>query len=269
MLHGEDDPALARDTMFSVLMIILNGMVGLGLLLGGIRHREQDYNLQGAKSFLAVLIPLSVLTLILPNFTVSTQGPSFAPVQEGFFAVVTISLYAVFLGIQTTRHSNLFMQPAPGLNQEGEASVPLEAESKTQHHRYEIRSVSYHTVFLVLTMLPVVLLSKKFAIFVDYGTTTLNAPAAIGGLIIALLVLTPEGIGALEAAVHNQLQRAVNIMLGSALATIGLTIPAVLTISLIIEQPVELGLDDVEMLLLVLTLAVSALIFSCCAKLAC
>jgi Ca2+:H+ antiporter len=259
MVLGENEPTLARDTMFAVLMIILNAMVGLALLFGGLRYREQHYNLQGAKAFLAVLLPLAVLTLFLPVFTTSTELPEFTRAQAIFFAAMTVVLYGVFLVIQTVRHRNQFMQP-------GVRSAPHDPlahdETAHQHGHHEILSVPYHAVLLVLTMLPVVLLSKKLAAFVDYGTETMHAPAALGGLIVAILVLAPEGLGALQAALANRLQRAVNILLGSALATISLTVPAVLVIGLVIDRSVELGLDPVEMILLLLTLAVSTLTFT-------
>lgn len=260
MLHGENQPALARDTMFAVLMIILNGMVGLALLLGGLRHREQHYNLEGAKAFLAVLVPLAVLSLILPVFTVSTRLPNFTPAQAIYIAAVTVILYGVFLMIQTVRHTGHFMQPR---RPESAAPDPLAHEDTTHpHERRESGSIPYHAVLLFLTMLPVVLLSKKLAVFVDYGVETLGAPAALGGLIVAALVLAPEGLGALRAALANRLQRSVNILLGSALATISLTVPAVLMIGLLTGRDVELGLDPVEMIMLLLTLAVSTLTFT-------
>jgi Ca2+:H+ antiporter len=263
MLHGENEPALARDTMFAVLMIILNGMVGLALLLGGLRHREQNYNLQGAKAFLAVLLPLAVLSLILPVFTRSTELPDFTPAQALYFAAITVILYGVFLMIQTVRHTGYFMQPGKRGQPGSGAPDPLVHEETAHvHGRYELRPVSYHAVLLVLTMLPVVLLSKKLAVFVDYGVETMGAPAALGGLIVAALVLAPEGLGALRAALANRLQRSVNILLGSALATISLTVPAVLMIGLVTGRSVELGLDPVEMVMLLLTLAVSTLTFT-------
>ncbi len=263
MLHGANDPTVARDTMFAVLMIILNGMVGLALLVGALRHREQYYNLEGAKAFLAVIIPLAVLTLILPDFTISTELQAFTPPQAAFFAAATVVLYGVFLAVQTIRHTNLFIEP--GVPAQPPAAVPdplAHDESSREHGHHEIRSLPFHATFLVLAILPVVLLSKKLAVFVDYGVETLGAPAALGGLVIAILVLLPEGLGALRAAHANRLQRSVNILLGSALATIGLTVPAVLAIGLIIERPVELGLDPVETVLLLLTLTVSMLTFT-------
>ena len=263
MLHGANEPTLARDTMFAVLMIILNGMVGLALLVGALRHREQHYNLQGAKAFLAVIIPLAVLTLILPRFTMSDGLPAFTPAQAAFFAAMTIVLYGVFLSVQTVRHKNLFMER--GVRARLPAAVPdplAHDETSHEHGHHEIRSVPFHAAVLVLAILPVVLLSKKLALFVDYGIETLAAPVALGGIIVAILVLTPEGLGALRAALANRLQRSVNILLGSALATIGLTVPAVLTIGLIINRDVELGLDQVEMVLLLLTLTVSTLTFT-------
>jgi Ca2+:H+ antiporter len=263
MLHGDNDPTLARDTMFAVLMIILNGMVGLALLVGALRHREQYYNLQGAKAFLAVILPLAVLTLILPDFTISTPLQAFTPPQAAFFAPTTVVLYAIFLAVQTIRHRNLFIEPGEPTEPPAAGPDPLAYdETGREHGHHEIRSLPFHVIFLVLAILPVVLLSKKLAVFVDYGVETIGAPAELGGLVIALLVLLPEGLGGLRAALANRLQRSVNILLGSALATIGLTVPAVLVIGLIIDRPVELGLDQVDAVLLLLTLTVSTLTFT-------
>lgn len=262
MLLGENEPTLARDTMFAVLMIILNGAVGLALLLGALRHREQHYNLQGAKAFLAVIIPLAGLTLVLPAFTRSTAIPAFTPFQAIFFATSTIALYGVFLLIQTVRHARHFVQPGERPRSADTPDPLAHDEAARERRQHELRSVPYHVAFLFLTLLPVVLLSKKLAAFVDHLIETMGAPVALGALIIAVLVLSPEGLGALRAAMKNQLQRAVNILLGLALATIGLIVPAVLTIGFVTGKSVELGLGQVEMVLLILTLAVCSLTFS-------
>jgi Ca2+:H+ antiporter len=253
MLTGENDPHLARDTMFAVLMIVLNAMVGATLLFGGIRHRQQHFNVGGANAFLAVIVPLSVFALVLPDFTAAAPGLS-RP-QQIFFAAVTILLYVVFLAIQTVRHRGLFVGP------DVELSTLEEHGARWSAQREPGGGLIYHAVLLVLTMLPVVLLSKDLAVFVDYGVFRLGAPAALGGVIVAVLVLTPEGLGALHAAAANRLQRSVNICLGSALATIGLTVPAVLLIGLVTGAPVALGLDPIEIVLLLLTLLVSTLTF--------
>lgn len=251
MLAGEGAPTLARDTMFAVLMIVLNGLVGLALLLGALRHKEQDYNLQGARAFMAVLMPLSVFALVLPKFTTSTTDPTYTDLQEAFFALVTLLLYAAFLTVQTMRHQGFFMQPV----RDGEVLA------QSDHGRSPLRSVSYHTVFLLLTLLPIVLLSKRLAKLVDFGIAQVGAPAALGGVIIALLVLTPEGLAGLKAARANYLQRSVNLLLGSAVATIGLTVPAVLIIAVVTNTPVILGLDDAFTVILVLTLVMSSMTF--------
>lgn len=256
MLHGQNNPAVARDAMFAVLMIVLNGLVGLAILLGALRHREQSYNLQGARAFLVVIIPLSVLSLVLPNYTTSTPGPTFSTAQAVTFAMLTTLLYVIFLAIQTMRHSGFFTEVEDAERQQ--AGHPGQVES----HHAPPRSIAYHTVFLILTLLPVVLLSKSMATLVDFGIEELRLPEALGGVLIALLVLSPEGLAALSAARANHLQRAVNVCLGSALATIGLTIPAVLTISLVTDRHILLGLSNVEIVLLVLTVFVSALTFS-------
>ncbi len=254
MLTGENNPTLARDTMFSVLMIVLNGMLGLTLLIGGLRHHEQEYNLPGARAYLGVLFPLSVLGLIVPRFTTSAPGGQASTLMAVYLVIMSSGLYAVFLLIQTMRHSHFFRQPVYSENDGIEDEVQ-------DHGDLIIKSVGYHALFLVLTMLPIVLLSKSMAKLVDHGIETLRAPQALGGFLVAILVLSPEAMGAAKAAIANKLQRTVNIALGSGLATIGMTIPAVLAISLFTGRAVELGLDPVDIVLLILTLLVSVVNF--------
>jgi Ca2+:H+ antiporter len=248
MLHGENNPTLARDTMFAVVMILLNGMVGLSLLLGGLRHREQQYNLQGANAYLSVIIPLAVLGLILPNFTISTEGPTLSGAQEAFLILMSLGLYGAFLAIQTSRHKTFFV-----LKDEGDGEHPESLPA---------RSTPFHGVMLIAYLLPVVYLAEKLALPIDYGIEMLHAPMALGGVIVAILVATPESIGAVRAAMANRLQRSVNILLGSVLSTIGLTIPAVLAISLATGKPVVLGLQNADFVMLLLSLAVSVVTFA-------
>src|SRR6266699_4035695 len=251
MLHGANNPTLARDAMFAVIMIALNGLVGLSLLLGGLRHREQRYNLQGASAYLNTIMVLAVLGLILPNFTTSMSGPRFSWPQEIFLVVTSLGLYAIFLLIQTMRHSQYF------IGSQDVAAVP-----NREHHQRQMRSTAFHSVMLFVYLIAVVLLAEKFAIPLDNGIERFGMPQALGGAIIAALVLSPEALSAIHATLGNQLQRSVNILLGSVLATIGLTIPAVLTIGLVTRRPVALGVQGGNFPLLLLTLAVSVVTFS-------
>lgn len=250
MLGAKEAPTLGRDTMFAVLMIVLNGVVGLGLLVGGLRHHEQSYNLQGAAAYLAVIIPLSVIALVLPNFTRSTPDGSLTPVQAGFFSLFTILLYGIFLWLQTGRHSGYFIDPA-------EATAPrLHAPPRRRG------AVLPHVGLLLANILPIVILSKSLAAVLDFGIARLGAPVALGGVLIAMVVFTPEGLSALRAVAANQLQRAVNLCLGAATSTLGLTVPAVLIIGLLTGQTVVLGLAQTEMVLLATTLVLASLTFS-------
>jgi Ca2+:H+ antiporter len=253
MSTGSGNVALARDAMFAVIMIVLNGMVGLCLLLGGLRYREQTYNLQGANAFLAVIIPLAVLGLVLPDFTVSSPGPTFSPLHSTFLIVISVGLYGVFLAIQTSRHREYFMQP-PAADSPGDPS-------KDDHHHHEVRSVAYHVPLLLVYLVPVAILAKKIAVPIDYGIHVLHAPPTLGGFLVSVLVLSPESMASIRAALANQLQRSVNLLLGSVLASISLTIPAALTIGFLMDQTIVLGLNAVDMVLLILTLAVSTLTF--------
>src|SRR6266403_2211456 len=251
MLHGANNPTLARDAMFAVIMIALNGLVGLSLLLGGLRHREQQYNLQGANAYLNTIMVLAVLGLILPNFTTSMSGPRFSWPQEIFLVITSVGLYAIFLLIQTMRHSQHFVE-----------SQDVIATTDPARHQMQMRSTGYHSVMLVVYLVAVVSLAEKFAIPLDNGIERFGMPQAFGGAIIAALVLSPEALSGIHATLGNQLQRSVNILLGSVLATIGLTIPAVLTIGLITKRPVTLGVEGGNFPLLLLTLAASVVTFS-------
>jgi Ca2+:H+ antiporter len=251
MLHGANNPTLGRDAIFAVVIIALNGLVGLSLLLGGLRHREQHYNLQGVNAYLNVIMALAVLGLVLPNFTTSTSGPTFSTEQQIFLIVMSLSLYAIFLLIQTMRHRRYFME-----------SEDVVVAANSAHHRVRVRSTPFHAAMLLLYLIAVILLAEKFAIPLDNSIEKFGMPQGFGGAIIAALVLSPEGLGAIRASLVNQLQRSINILLGSVLATIGLTIPAVLTIGLVTKRSVTLGVQGGNLPLLLLTLAVCVVTFT-------
>jgi Ca2+:H+ antiporter len=247
MLTGPTVSTTARDTMFAVMMIVFNGMAGLALLVGGLRYKEQTYNLQGANAFLAVIVPLAVLGLVLPNFT-SSPGATLSTLHEGFLMLMSVGLYAVFLAIQTLRHRHYFLEH----DESPEAAPPPMTDR---------RPAAYHGVLLLLYIVPIVLLSKKIAVPIDFGVRVLGAPPALVGFLVAVLIMAPESLSALRASLANQLQRSINLLLGSVLASISLTIPAVLAIGILTDRTVVLGLEMVDMLLLVLTLAIAMLTY--------
>jgi Ca2+:H+ antiporter len=242
MLGDSASPTVGRDTMFAVMMIVLNGVVGLALLIGGLRHHEQSYSLPGASAYLAVIIPLATIALVLPSVTASTPDGTLTTAQAIPFAVFIVVLYGIFLAIQTGRHREYF--------------------GADEHHDGGEGSVRRPAVLLVATVLPIVLLSKSLGKILDHGIASLDAPVAVGGLLIALIVFTPEGVSALRAAYRNELQRTVNLCLGACLSTVGLTLPAVVLIGLITGKSVLLGLDPTGMVLVALTLLLSVVTFS-------
>jgi Ca2+:H+ antiporter len=257
MATGPGNTAIARDAMLAVIMIALDGMVGVCLLAGGLRHREQEYNLQGANAFLAVIVPLAVLGLVLPNYTLSSPGPTFSPLHSAFLIVMSVGLYAVFVAIQTKRHPTYFLAPAEA---DGEAAVDVGARPAARDG--DRRSTARHAALLVASLVPVAILAKKIALPIDFAIHALHAPPSLGGFLVSLLVLVPESVAAVRAALANELQRAINLLLGSVLASIGLTIPAALAIGFALDQRIVLGLPGASIVLLVLTLWVSTLTFS-------
>ncbi len=255
MLGAKGAPTLGRDTMFAVLMIVLNGVVGIGLLIGGLRHFSQRYNFKGASSYLGVIIPLTVISLVLPNFTTSTSDGTLNAFQAVAFSIFTVALYGAFLVLQTGRHSAFFKEPDDGRS---EASVVDSSDEKPEAGGSSL----VHVVLLLANILPIVILAKSLAIVLDFGIARLGAPPALGGVLIAMVVFTPECIAALRAINANQLQRAINLCLGAAASTLGLTVPAILGIGLLTGQPVVLGLSGANMVILATTLLLSSLTFT-------
>lgn len=254
MLGGDANPAVGRDTMFAVVMIVLNGVVGLALVIGGLRHHEQSYNLPGALAYLIVIIPLAVIALVLPRFTTTTAAGTLLTGQAIAFALCTVVLYGIFLAVQTGRHRGFFVEPGERPEDIPHAGLPADPERRAAIRR--------DIVLLVATVLPIVLLSKTLGAILDRGLVEADAPLALGGLLIALIIFTPEGVSALRAAHRNELQRTVNLCLGACLLTVGLTVPAVLTIGLVTGEDVVLGLDGTGIVLLALTLVLSMVTFS-------
>jgi Ca2+:H+ antiporter len=243
---GIEKAGLARDTVFAAVMIVCNGIVGLCLLVGGLRHREQVFQLQGANAALSVLIALTTFTLIFPNVTTTTVGPTFSSSQLAFAAVISLILYGSFLFVQTVRHRDYFL-PANGGGEETHAPPPP--------GKVGLLSAG----LLLASLVAVVALAKALTPTLEHGIEKVGAPKAVVGIVIAALVLLPEGLASLRAASANRLQSSINLALGSVLASIGLTIPAVAAVSILLHKPLTLGLGAKEEVLLAVTLIVSVL----------
>jgi Ca2+:H+ antiporter len=243
--NPEEKAGLARDTVFAAVMIVCNGIVGICLLAGGARHHEQGFQVHGASAALAVLAALTILTLVMPNVSVTTPGPFLSKSQLIFAGVVSLALYAAFVFIQTIRHRDYFLSAEPG--EDAHATPP---SNKTA-----LISLS----LLIAALTAVVGLAKALTPTVELAIARASAPKAVVGIVIAALVLLPEGLAALRAARANRLQTSLNLALGSALASIGLTIPTVAVVSIALDQPLELGLNAKDQVLLALTLIVSTI----------
>src|SRR5450759_2721498 len=247
MLGDKPVPALARDTVFAVVMIVCNGLVGICILAGGLRYREQDVQVSGSGLYLSVLIVLATITLIMPNYSQTAPGPVYSAGQLGFVSVVTVLLYGVFLYTQTIRHRDYFIGESAGFADDGILTSN--------------RMLGLSIALLLVSLLAVVLLAKKFSLVVDFATTWIGAPPAFAGVLVALLILLPESVAAVAAARNNDLQKSINLALGSSVATIGLTIPAVAVAAYMLDKQLVLGLNAQEMVLLVLTFVLSMLTF--------
>ncbi len=233
-----------RDTVIAALMLVLNGIVGLCLLIGGLRHREQGFQPRAASAALGVIGTLAGLTLILPDYTVAVAGPFYAPTQLVFVAVTSLALYALFIFVQTVRHRGDFLDEAQ----------PLAVVA-----RPSARAAATSGALLMLSLAAVVLLAEALSPAVEAAIRGAGLPGAVVGVVIAAVTLLPEGASAVRAAWANRLQTSLNLALGSALSSIGLTIPVVAMVSLVYDLPLALGLDSEHVILLALTLFVSTL----------
>ena len=240
-----DASALARDTVFAAIMIILNGIIGICLMAGGVRHREQRFSLRGVSAALCTLAAMAVLTLVLPSYTSTTPGPFYATSQLLLVAVVSLFLYGMFVMVQTVRHRDYFLPQTDDV----EDHAPMPSRQTT---------VIAFGVLLV-ALVAVVMLAKALSATVERAVLGAGLPLAIVGVVIAALVLAPESLAAYRAAKRNRIQTSLNLALGSALATIGLTIPAVAIVSLALDLPLALGIGPMKLILLALSLFVATI----------
>ncbi|HEY1418977.1 MAG TPA: hypothetical protein VGF41_13800 [Myxococcaceae bacterium] len=244
---GEHTAVLPRDTLYAAVMIICNGVIGLCILVGGIRHREQTFRIEGASPVYAALVALATLVLVLPNFTIDAPGPIYTPIQLDFAGLESLLLWGVFVFVQTVRHRDYFLGPEGGDGEGGHHPPPTALAAWTS------------LGLLLVSLVGVVGLAKVLSPSIEAGVRAMGAPEAVVGIAIALLVLLPETVAAVRSAAANRLQTSMNLALGSALATIGLTIPAVVVASQLFHLPVVLGLPPKDMVLLFLTFLVGGM----------
>ncbi len=252
VLSSSAGATIGRDTLYGANMIMINLAGGLALFLGGLRHREQTYNLQGTSAYLAVVITLSVLGMILPNYTQAEPPGSVTNVQAAGIIVVTLFIYGTFLLIQTGRHAHFFSDA----REDGEPAGAQKAGQAPQ------RGIGKHALLLVVGLLPIVLLGKYLTMLIDHGSQQLGAPPALGGVIIALIVVSPKAISAVKAGIANEPQRSVNLALGSCAPAMGVIFPIILGIGIVTGKPIIMGAEPAEVILLALTLVLAALTFS-------
>ncbi|WP_020180883.1 hypothetical protein [Methylopila sp. M107] len=249
LLADKPNPTLARDTIFAVVMIVVNGLVGLCIVFGAMKHREQSFRVTGANAYLAVLIPLAALSLVLPNHTSTAPGGAYSVNQLAYVAAATLAIYAAFLYTQTVRNREYF------------ALVIEDDEEADKAHVPSNRATLISVALLIVALASVILLSKTFTAAVEFTLNRAGAPAALAGVVVALLILLPEFTAAIKAARADKLQKSLNLALGSACATIGLTIPAVAIVSIVYGAKLELGLDEKDTVILLVTVAVALLTF--------
>ncbi|WP_066270936.1 calcium:proton antiporter [Hydrogenophaga palleronii] len=265
LLGPGESATIARDSIFAVMMIILNLVIGLCLIAGGARHGEQEFNAHGATAYLSMIALLTTVALVLPKFT-STPG-EFGTGQAIGIGVLTAVLYAVFLWQQVGSHKRLFVQPPPGaMVVRHMERVPRRPETDAHAARVSgtgsRTAIWVHALLLLAMIVPIVLLGHHLAVVLDYGIAAAGAPVAVSGVLIALIVFTPESLTAVRAALGNEMQRVVNLCLGAFVSTVGLTVPAVLAIGLLSGQRVIMGLSHLDTVLFAATLVLSMLTFN-------
>src|SRR5690606_29764865 len=263
MFGPEDNPTIGKDSIFSVMMIIMNLVLGLCILLGGLRHGEQEYNAQGTITYLSMIIMLGGISMIIPNFIEGKGNGEFTNIQAASISGLIILLYGFFLAYQMKGYRHLYIQPKPG-QMEILFAQRNEIQQSEEHGQEKVskKEVLLRTIILLGMILPIVLLSHNLATSVDYGIKEMNLPPLLGGVLIAIIVFTPESMTAVKAAMNNEFQRAINLCHGAFVSTVGLTVPSVLIIGLIASKTVLFGMTTTETILFVITLILSMLSFS-------
>jgi Ca2+:H+ antiporter len=261
---GEKTETLARDTVFAAVMITMNGIVGVSLLAGALRHGIVRFNAEGAGALLASVTALAVLTLVLPTFTTSASGPQFSASQLAFAAVASVAIYGMFIATQTVTHRDFFLPvEITAVRTMVPARATIDAPSSTDDNNHAAapsnRAAWLSVVMLTVALVATVGLAKVESPSIEAAVKLFGFPPSFVGVVIALLVLLPESIAAVRAARRNRIQTSLNLALGSAMASIGLTIPAIAVATLWIEGPLVLGLEPTQIVLLMLTVVVSIL----------
>ncbi|MFC7493791.1 MULTISPECIES: calcium:proton antiporter [unclassified Nocardioides] len=259
MVSGPGDTsALARDTVFAAAMITLNGIAGLALVVGAVKYRMAVFNPEGAGAALVTVVTLATLTLVLPRFTTTTPGPEFSPAQLTFAAIASLGLYAIFVLTQTGKHRDFFLPVEPGRGQD----IPdgyLDEDGDGHADPPSGRAALASLALLLLGLVAVVGLAKVESYPIEDAVDAVGFPHSFVGVIIAMLVLLPESIAAVRAAARNRVQISLNLAYGSAMASIGLTIPAIAIASIWLDGPLVLGLESTQIVLLLVSVIVAAL----------
>jgi Ca2+:H+ antiporter len=246
---GESAHTVARDTLFAAVMIACNGIVGLCLLVGTLRHHVVEFRIEGTSPPLSALVVLATLTLVLPMYTQTTPGPTYSPSQLVFVGITSLLLYGVFVFVQTVRHRDYFL--------------PLDKGNEQDHAKPPSNQVALASLgVLLVSLVAVIGLAKTLTPAIEAAVSAVSAPPAVVGIAIALLVLLPEMLAAMRAAAANRMQTSMNLALGSGLASIGLTIPVVVVAAMLLHKPLLLGLPPKETILLALTFFVSGITFA-------
>ncbi|MCJ0875097.1 calcium:proton antiporter [Streptomyces sp. AP-93] len=259
---GDKTSSLARDTVFAAVMITCNGIVGLSLLVGALRNRVAVFNAEGSGAALATVATLAVLSLVLPTFTTTKPGPEFSTAQLAFAATASLALYGLFVAVQTVRHRDYFLPVATKrIRKEAARAAAAAAAGEEDEHAEPptARAALISLGLLLVALVAVVGNAKAVSPTIERGVADLGLPYAVVGVIIALLVLAPESLAAGRAARRDRVQTSLNLAYGSAIASIGLTIPAIALATIWLSGPLVLGLEPVHMVLLALTVVVSAL----------